>query len=1112
MKKTLFSMAVIAALCTGCQIELTPVSQPKGDGMETVTIFASIDADDIPSTDEVATKSTVDGSGIYSWQESEKISVVAQDGTEGIDFTLSDAPTGAFTGTKPADKDLVFAVSPKTALTSALESGGDVLYDITLPAEYTNYVPGTTNAVMIGTPNGGGYKFNFRHAAALLKFTYVNVPVGTKKFVFDNTNNFVQGTWSNLDSTSGVALSENDTNFSADGYSVTLTLENAVYEANTTLDFYVPVPASTYKDFAVELQDNTSTRISGTNKSKAGLTIPLAAGDIFPCPTISLAVATKGSTWNPTLSTKDDLSTSGATLGGLTVTSSVNPGSFESSSSARGCQFSSGADPTITIPYADHIESVVVVCSANNAASTVAVTVDDIALGSTQDISNGVANETHTFKIATNGRFRKGTIKVIVTNGNGSKSTWIKSITINGDVRYEASLSYAETAVAKATGAANFTNTLSNPNSLEGITYTSSDTDVATVNASTGEVTVKAAGETTITASYAGGEFYKAGNASYTLTVAAAYLTLPGATTPAKADCVDNSTVTFDVDSNIDWTAAKGTDDDSIIKSVSTSGSTVTVTFNANTGAEKTAQVTITPVEVGYRATLTKNITVTQKEFEKADILTQSLTGLTTSGTSGYTAWSNKSYSGSGHSDAVYAGNTNKGVAYLQMNGTSGNSIVTTTSGGAITKVSVVWAADKATNTGRTLTVYGKNTAYSGPSDTSSDGTRGTSLGTIIKGTNNSVEISGYYEYIALVADGAMYFDEINVFWTNAKAANGLEWQKNGSLATTDSGTLTSSGSTLPTAELYNPNSLSVAYSSSDESVATINASTGVVALVAAGTTTIKATFAGDATYKPGEVSYTLTVSDTRDACATPSFSPGAGAVAANTVVTISSATTGSTIYYTTNGDTPTVGGATTTAGTAGAATASVTIDAIKTIKAIAVKEPGNKPSAMASATYTISGGKTFSRITAIGDLTVGAEYLLVYVPTSGDPLAFNGSLAKGSLNGSAGVTVSITDNKIDYETYKSYAITISDGSTSGKYYIKTASNVYIGKNANNNGIDTGDEGASTLDNTITFSSNKVKIAGNGGRELLYFPTNSNFKYYSSSNNDNMYLFKYVSD
>jgi hypothetical protein len=59
--------------------------------------------------------------------------------------------------------------------------------------------------------------------------------------------------------------------------------------------------------------------------------------------------------------------------------------------------------------------------------------------------------------------------------------------------------------------------TLSNPNNLD-VTYSSSNTDVATIN-SNGEITLVAAGETTITATFEGNSSYTAGEASYKLTV-----------------------------------------------------------------------------------------------------------------------------------------------------------------------------------------------------------------------------------------------------------------------------------------------------------------------------------------------------------------------------------------------------------------------------------------------------------------------------------------------------------------------------------------------------------------------------------------------------------------
>ena len=172
--------------------------------------------------------------------------------------------------------------------------------------------------------------------------------------------------------------------------------------------------------------------------------------------------------------------------------------------------------------------------------------------------------------------------------------------------------------------------TFSNPNSLSPITWSSDDEDVATVDGS-GNVTPKSEGTATITASFAGNASYKAKDVSYVLTVEAATLS---ASTPAKAAATENSTTTFTVTSNISWTATKGTDAENIIKSVSTVGNTVTVTFNGNTGVEKTAKVNITPSNSVFSA-LAKEVTVTQAAAGSSYEVTYTVTNKTAVSTTG---------------------------------------------------------------------------------------------------------------------------------------------------------------------------------------------------------------------------------------------------------------------------------------------------------------------------------------------------------------------------------------------------------------------------------------------------------------------------------------------
>nr|MBP3282021.1 Ig-like domain-containing protein [Treponema sp.] len=99
------------------------------------------------------------------------------------------------------------------------------------------------------------------------------------------------------------------------------------------------------------------------------------------------------------------------------------------------------------------------------------------------------------------------------------------------------SISYATTSVEKTTADEAFTNALTKTGDGT-VSYASSKTDVATVNATTGEVTIVGAGEATITATVADSESYTYAvkTASYTLTITQA--TYIGAKKPTEAKAV----------------------------------------------------------------------------------------------------------------------------------------------------------------------------------------------------------------------------------------------------------------------------------------------------------------------------------------------------------------------------------------------------------------------------------------------------------------------------------------------------------------------------------------------------------------------------------------------
>ena len=128
---------------------------------------------------------------------------------------------------------------------------------------------------------------------------------------------------------------------------------------------------------------------------------------------------------------------------------------------------------------------------------------------------------------------------------------------------------------------------------------------------------------------------------------------------------------------------------------------------------------------------------------------------------SGYTDWTM-----TGTSGATYAGNSyyKADLGYIQLRSSSYAGIVSTTSAGTPSKVTVTW--NSSTSDGRTLNVYGSTGAYTAVSELFDESTCGTLIGTIVNGTSTELEISGDYTYVGVRSNAsAMYLDEIDITW-----------------------------------------------------------------------------------------------------------------------------------------------------------------------------------------------------------------------------------------------------------------------------------------------------------------------------------------------------------
>ena len=109
----------------------------------------------------------------------------------------------------------------------------------------------------------------------------------------------------------------------------------------------------------------------------------------------------------------------------------------------------------------------------------------------------------------------KGTLKKYSTTYEFDENNQLVSL---NRTKEQAGLAYAETEHTANVGEDFAEPALTNPNNLT-VTYSSSNTTLATVNATTGEVTILAAGKVTITATTAGDATYAAGSASYNITI-----------------------------------------------------------------------------------------------------------------------------------------------------------------------------------------------------------------------------------------------------------------------------------------------------------------------------------------------------------------------------------------------------------------------------------------------------------------------------------------------------------------------------------------------------------------------------------------------------------------
>ena len=220
---------------------------------------------------------------------------------------------------------------------------------------------------------------------------------------------------------------------------------------------------------------------------------------------------------------------------------------------------------------------------------------------------------------------------------------------------------------------------------------------------------------------------------------------------------------------------------------------------------------------------------------------------------------------------------------------------------------------------------------------------------------------------------------------------------------------------------------------------------------------------------------------------ATPTFNPVGGTYASAQSVTLACATEGATIYYTTDGSTPTT--------SSSVFAGPIAVSATTTIKAFAVYGEMDN-SDVASATYTIGemAGGTFIKALSESDLMDGMQVIIVNEDagkTMGEQQTNNFSTVGVTIDNS----VATPDDGVTIMTLEGSA---------GAWYFKTDNGYLYAASSGSNHLKTENEADNNAKATISFSNGDatIKFQGSNTRNWLRYNSSSTlFSCYGSNSN-----------
>ena len=241
MKKISLYFFGLAVALFGCQQESL---EPVGKNMKTVTLTADMVLD---------TKASIDSkTGDFKWQEGDVISVLATD-NKFYDFTLK---TGAgdikakFSGSIPVNSEITTVATYPAFVANGTENSvlEGTTFNYTLPTEWT-WKQDVSNVPMVASFAEGADGMSFKQVGGVLRFHVKNMPA--KGSVVLTTDASITGQFP-VDITGlGTAA------MVATEGSSTLIINYAAESNGADVEFNVPVPTGTYKDYKFEVKDQS---------------------------------------------------------------------------------------------------------------------------------------------------------------------------------------------------------------------------------------------------------------------------------------------------------------------------------------------------------------------------------------------------------------------------------------------------------------------------------------------------------------------------------------------------------------------------------------------------------------------------------------------------------------------------------------------------------------------------------------------------------------------------------------------------------------------------------------------------------------------------------------